>query len=99
VREAVAAGTAAIGKVHTDYNLANIFTKQLSPEKDTTSCIVLPTKLNGGANMSWPGPRLRRLPSQVPFSWFAWAFQVKEVSRIRFSTEFSRIWVGYCMSY
>jgi len=28
--------------------------------------------------MSWPGPGLQRLQLQVPFSWIAWAFQVKE---------------------
>jgi len=47
--------------------------------------------------MSWPGPRLRRLQSQVAFSWFAWAFQVMEVSHICFSEEFSQICVGCCM--
>ena len=30
VSEAVAAGTTASGKVHTDYNVADLFTKQLS---------------------------------------------------------------------
>jgi len=47
VREAVAAGTTAIGKVHTDHNLADLFTKHLSLKEDTTPCSVLPTKLNG----------------------------------------------------
>ena len=50
--------------------------------------------------MSVPGLWLQRLQRQVAFSWFAWAFQFKEeVSRIRFSTEFSRIRVGCCMFY
>jgi len=46
VREAVAAGTTAIGKVHTDYNLADLFTKQLSPERryHLLQCITYQTK-------------------------------------------------------
>jgi hypothetical protein len=48
VREAVlAAGTTAIGKVHdTNYNLADLFTKQLSPERrcHLLQCITYQTK-------------------------------------------------------
>jgi hypothetical protein len=46
VRDAVAAGTTAIGKVHTGYNLADLFTKQLSPERryHLLQCITYQTK-------------------------------------------------------
>jgi hypothetical protein len=46
VRETVAAGTTAIGKVNTDYNLADNFTKQLSPERrdHLLQCITYQTK-------------------------------------------------------
>jgi len=47
VREAVAAGRTAIGKVHTDYNLADLLPSSCLLKEDTTSCSVLPTKLNG----------------------------------------------------
>ena len=46
VRGIVAAGTTAIGKVYTDYNLADLFTKQLSPERryHLLQCITYQTK-------------------------------------------------------
>ena len=46
VSEAVAAGTTAIGEVHTDYNLADLFTEQLSPERryHLLQCITYLTK-------------------------------------------------------
>jgi len=46
VRETVAAGTTAIGKVHTAYSLADLFTKQLSPERryHLLQCIAYQTK-------------------------------------------------------
>ena len=44
--EAVAAGTTAIGEAHTAYNLADLFTKQLSPGRryHLLQCITYQTK-------------------------------------------------------
>jgi len=46
VRETVAAGTTAIGKVHTAYSLADLSPSSCLRKEDTTSCSVLPTKLS-----------------------------------------------------